>query len=146
MLRWRLWTAIGLILTVVIGAAPWLLYGIGLAQVDGRPPHASRTVVTPEDTEALFSGLKILEPVRLDPVSPYSYAQALVVGDQTILGPSTRIAWIIAKSYNTEHLVDHRDWHLSGAALTIWLTRNWASNELVAKALELEKRRSEQRL
>jgi len=29
-------------------------------------------------------------------------------------------------------------WHLSGAALTIWLTRNWTLDELIAKAVELE--------
>jgi hypothetical protein len=29
-------------------------------------------------------------------------------------------------------------WHLSGAALTIWLTRNWTLTELIAKAAELE--------
>jgi hypothetical protein len=39
---------------------------------------------------------------------------------------------------NAEHLSDHRYWHLSGAALTIWLTRNWAPTELIARAIELE--------
>jgi hypothetical protein len=131
---------IGLILTVTIGigAGPWLLYEIGLAKIDGRPPHASQTVVTPEAQEALRRGLKITEPVRLGPGSPYSYAQALVLGNKKILGPSVRVAWIIARSYNTEHLTDHRAWHLAGAALTIWLTRNWTSDELVARAVELE--------
>ena|SRR5258708_117439 len=148
MLRWCLWTLIGLILAVMIGigAGPWLLYGIGLAMVDGRPPYASQIVVTPEDAEALWRGLRIPQPVRLDPVSPYSYVQALVLGDETILGPSTHIAWLIARSYNIEHLTDHRAWHLSGAALTIWLTRNWTSNELLARAVELEKKRSGERL
>jgi hypothetical protein len=139
MVRWRSWTAIGLILTAMIGigAGPWLLYGIGLAKVDGRPLHASRSVVTPEDAGALWLRLRIPQPVRLDPVSPYTYAQAMVFGDQKILGPSARIAWLIASSYNVGHLSDHTAWHLSGAALTVWLTRNWTPDELVAKAVEL---------
>jgi hypothetical protein len=149
MLRWPLWTVIGLILIVMIGigAGPWLFYGIGLAKVDGRPLHASQTVVTPEDAEALWRRLRIPQPVRLDPVSPYSYVQALVFGDQKILGPSARIAWIIASSYNIGHLTDHRAWawHLSGAALTVWLTRNWTPNELVAKAVELANNGGERR-
>jgi hypothetical protein len=147
MLRYVLWTVAGLILTVMIGigVGPWLLYGIGLAKVDGRPPHASQTVVTQEDADALWQGLRISQPVRLDPVSPYSYVQTLVVGDQKVLGPSARIAWIIARSYNVEHLTDHRAWHLSGAALTIWLTRNWTSSELIARAVELEKSGGERR-
>jgi hypothetical protein len=37
-----------------------------------------------------------------------------------------------------EHLADRRYWHLSGAALIIWLTRNWTPTEMVAKAIELE--------
>jgi hypothetical protein len=139
MLRWRLWTVIGLILTVMIGigAGPWPFYGIGLAKVDGRPLHTSQTVVTPEDAEALWRRLSIPQPVRLDPVSPYPYVQALVFGDQKILGPSSRIAGIIVSSCKIGHLTDHRAWHLSGAALTVWLTRNWTPNELVAKAVEL---------
>jgi hypothetical protein len=88
---------------IEIGAGPWLLYGIGLAKVDGRPLHASQTVVTSEDAEALWRRLRIPQPVRLDPVSPYSYVQALVFGDQKIVGPSARIAWIIASSYNIGH-------------------------------------------
>jgi hypothetical protein len=147
MLRWPLWTVIGLILSVVIGigAGPWLFYEIGLAKVDGRPLHASQTVVTPEDAEALWRRLRIPQPVRLHPVSPSSYVQALVFGDQKILGPSARIAWIIASSYNIEHLTDHRAWYLSGAALTVWLTRNWTPNELVAKAVELANNDGERR-
>jgi hypothetical protein len=149
MLRWCLWTVIGLIITVVIGigAGPLLFYEIGLANVDGRPLHASQTVVTPEDAEALWRRLRIPQPVRLDPVSPYSYVQALVFEDQKILGPSARIAWIIASSYNIGHLADHHAWawHLSGAALTVWLTRNWTPNELVAKAIELANNGGERR-
>jgi hypothetical protein len=60
MLRWPLWSVIRLILTVMIGigAGPWLFYGIGLAKVDGRPLHASQTVVTPEDAESLVATIK----------------------------------------------------------------------------------------
>ena len=36
------------------------------------------------------------------------------------------------------HLDDRRYWHLSGAALTIWLTRNWTPTELISKAIEVE--------
>jgi hypothetical protein len=37
-----------------------------------------------------------------------------------------------------EHLGDRRYWHLSSAALMIWLTRNWTPTELIARAVELE--------
>jgi hypothetical protein len=44
--------------------------------IDGRPSHASQTVVTLEDAEALFRRLKLSQHVQLDPVSPYAYVQA----------------------------------------------------------------------
>jgi hypothetical protein len=136
MFRWCVRIVIGLAVTavLVVGAGPWLLYGIGLGKVDGRPRRASQAIVASEDAEALWRKLRIQAPVQLDPVSPYSYLWGST-------RPSTRIAWTIAKSYNTEHLTDHRAWHLSGAALTIWLTRNWTTGELVAKAVELDKAR-----
>jgi hypothetical protein len=69
MVRGSLWVAIGLILTatVGVGAGPWLLYAVGLAMIDGRPPHASQTLVTLEDTEVLFRHLKLSQPFQLDP-------------------------------------------------------------------------------
>lgn len=30
------------------------------------------------------------------------------------------------------------NWHLSGIAMIIWLTRNWSESELIARAIELE--------
>ena len=33
----------------------------------------------------------------------------------------------------------HDWWHLSGAALTVWLTRNWSTEQLVAKAREIRR-------
>lgn len=74
-----------------------------------------------------------MQSVQIDPISPYSY---FLQGVHP--GASTRIASVIARSHNAKHLSDRRYWHLSGAALTIWLTRNWTSAELIARAVELE--------
>lgn len=50
-----------------------------------------------------------------------------------------RLAWYVARNYNYDHLQDRRmvNWHISGEALTVWLTRHWSSDELLAKALEI---------
>jgi hypothetical protein len=116
--------------------APWVIYWYGLRQVEGRPTAAVHVASTGQ-VDLLFKQLKITQPVQIDPVSPYTY---LLQGARP--DPSTRVAWIIARSFNVEHLSDHRHrmliWHLSGAALTIWLTRNWTPAELIAKAVELE--------
>jgi hypothetical protein len=141
MLRWtrRLLIGVVTIALIAVMAGPWLLYAVGLAKIEGRPDHASHAAVVPEDAEALFRTLRISQPLTIDRLSPYSYIWALVSDDERALGQGMRIAWPIASSYNADHLADRTAWHLSGAALTIWLTRNWTASELVAKAIELEK-------
>src|SRR5258708_8836943 len=113
-------------------AAPWLIYWIGLGKIEGGPTPATQTVTT-DKMDGLFKRLRISQPVRIDPLSPYSY-----FFQDVHPGASTRIAWAIARSHNAKHLSDRRYWHLSGAALIIWLTRNWTPTELIAGAIELE--------
>jgi hypothetical protein len=141
LLRWALRLLIGIVMIALGGVVtgPWLLYAAGLAKIDGRPSHASHATVAPEDVEALFRTLRISQPLTADRLSPYSYIWALVSGDERALGQGVRIAWPIASSHNADHLADRSVWHLSRTALTIWLTRNWTTDELIAKAIELEK-------
>jgi hypothetical protein len=113
-------------------AAPWLIYWFGLSEIEGYPTPATHTV-TAEQIDSLFKRLRISQPVQIDPISPYSY-----VLQGVHQSASARIAWVIARSHNANHLSDHRYWHLSGAALTIWLTRNWTPTELIARGVELE--------
>jgi hypothetical protein len=37
-------------------------------------------------------------------------------------------------------------WHLSGAALTIWVTRNWTTDQIVTAAAAIAGSRAQQRL
>ncbi|WP_068016873.1 hypothetical protein [Rhodoplanes sp. Z2-YC6860] len=132
---------VGLVAIVLLAvvAGPWLLYEFGLSKIDGRPGHAVSTAVAPEDVEALIRTLRISRPITIDRLSPYSYIWTLARSDGRMRDHGVRIAWRIARSHNADHLANHSFWHLSGAALTIWLTRNWTTDELVAKAVELEK-------
>lgn len=136
MLRRLGFIIVALTVTALCAAAagPWLLYWYGLRQIDGRPTAAAHTA-TSEQSDLLFKKLKIAQPVHIDVLSLYMY---VLQGARP--SPSVRLAWIIARSYNLNHLRDQkiRMWHLSGAALTIWLTRNWTLTELIAKAVELE--------
>jgi|SRR5450755_2606826 len=136
--RRRYLTALVLVVTTLSAAAavPWLMYWIGLSEIDGRPTPITHAV-TAEQIDGLFKRLRISQPAKLDPISPYSY---FLQGPRP--GASSRIAWVIASSHNVRHLSDRRYWHLSGAALTIWLTRNWTPTELIASAIELEKPRA----
>ena len=134
MTRRRLWIAIALAVAIMlsaVAAAPWALYWKGLNEIEGRPTPATQAA-TAEQIDGLLQKLRLTHPVRVRPMSPYSY---LLQGGTS--DPSARIAWVVARSYNVKHLSDRRYWHLSGAALTVWLTRNWTLTELIATAAEL---------
>lgn len=53
--------------------------------------------------------------------------------------PGQLVTWWVAREY----LVSHKQyqgmgwWHLSGAALAIWLSRNWTSDEILSAAAQL---------
>jgi hypothetical protein len=136
MMRRRILIVVALVVIPLSAAtvAPWLIYWFGLNQIEGRPTAATHTV-TAEQIDGLFKRLRISQPVQIDPISPYSY---FLQGAHP--SSSTRVAWIIARSYNAKNLSDRRMlyWHVSGVALTIWLTRNWTPTELIAKAIELD--------
>ena len=46
--------------------------------------------------------------------------------------------------FNAEHLKFKRTswWHFSGAALTIWVTRNWTTDPLMATVAAVERKRA----
>ena len=142
MRKW--WIVIFSLVTLLLAGAsiaPWLAYWIGLTKIEGRPVRPVRDVrdVTAEELDRFCKQLRISQPCQVDQLSPYSYLLHLLhslQGDRGSAGP--RIAWIVARSHNAKHLDDRRYWHLSGAALIIWLTRNWTSSELIARAIELE--------
>ncbi len=118
-------------------ALPLGLYWLGLSFVDGFPQKplqlASREQQALVWNEARGDGLP-----RIQAMSPYSVAFTLLGRDYTSASPDQRIAWRVASSY----LITHQRnkgmswWHLSGAALTIWLTRNWTSEEILSAAAQ----------
>jgi hypothetical protein len=63
-----------------------------------------------------------------------------VVGEVAV---ASLLAWVIARNYNGSHLKNRRMifWHLSGAALTIWVSRNWTAEQIVAAAAAITRSR-----
>src|SRR5262249_46041747 len=102
---------------------------------------ASSSAFAAEDAEVLWRKLRESPPIQVESMSPYSYLLAMVYGGSRGLPRGNHLAWVVARSYNTEHLKDRLWWHPSGAALTIWLTRNWTTDELIAKGIELARLR-----
>ncbi len=116
-------TIIALSLFIII-ALPWAFYGIGLSFITGYP-------VAP--TKAALNENKIK-------LTPYHVIYSLITNSGTYLENNSKMAWGIARSYNHKNLEKKKMsyWHLSGAALTIWITRNWSTSQIQQKHNELK--------
>jgi hypothetical protein len=54
-------------------------------------------------------------------------------GETRFAGAGQLAAWQIARAHNSDHPVGGMGWwHLSGAALTIWVTRHWSGEQIGA--------------
>jgi hypothetical protein len=128
---------VGALLALMLAAAillPWTLYWAGLHNISGRPiPSASP--LTPADSANLQGYLRNNSPIFVKRLSPWTYFPSYVLADPRPM-PGADIAWIIARQYNYTHLHDRHMiwWHISGAALTVWLTRNWTAEQVLVTA------------
>jgi hypothetical protein len=139
---------VGLIaLVLVVLLVPWGLYQWGLSNIDGRPVPPHGTVLSVEDDALLRRHLHAHSSISIEPLSPWRYVAALIMSgrEQSLLGSGADAAWLIARNYNSSHLKDRHTiyWHLSGAALTIWITRHWTADQILAGAADLARRSSQ---
>lgn len=126
---------LGLILVALL-SAPWLMYAYGLSNITGRPVHAKIAAPSPEDKVLIWKELKEQGAMQVEVLTPYEI-YTLLLGKPDPAG--LHLAWYVARNHNYDHLQDRRmvNWHISGEALTVWLTRHWSTDELMAKALEI---------
>ena len=116
-------------------AAPLALYWLGLYAAGGRPEEPAAIALRDMQLIAWKSARGTGEP-SVDPLNPYTYLW--VAGSPGPRKAGTLVAWRVA----SRHIQKHRRyqgmgwWHLSGAALTIWLTRNWSVEQLLTRASE----------
>ena len=134
---------ISTLIIVVVGALsfPWVLYLIGLANMEGRPALTENNRISETEINALWNEFRENGPVHIERLNPCYYA-LFFVGPMTRKPASgERLVGYIASDYNSHHLKNRRIlyWHLSCAALTVWLTRNWTTDQLLSKAQEIRK-------
>lgn len=149
----RLTTTIRLILSALIAVAglawlaPWALYELALANIDGRPSAPELPQIRPEDEVFLRDHLKAQRGFSLVRLSPVTYLFTLATPDPegSAEEGGAVATWMVARNYNSTHLRNKKMlwWHLSGAALTIWLTRNWTLEQILSKAAEVTRQRAE---
>jgi hypothetical protein len=143
MLRLVARTIFGLAILVVVLAlaSPTLLYVVGLHGVAGRPALPQAVAPTEERLAVWKKARGAGDPV-LKPFNPYTYISHLA-STHRVQNPGLLVAWWVASEYNLEHRRYKGGlwWHLSGAALTIWLTRHWSIDQLLSKVAESKGRR-----
>ena len=111
-----------LFLVVVV---PPGLYWLGLNNIRGRPAPPEHTTRNDYD---LLQDLKGRRSTTLERLSPWTYPFRVEA--------ETPAVWLVARNYNVDHLAHCNGlwWHLSGAALGIWISRHWSQDQVVAGA------------
>jgi hypothetical protein len=136
-------TPLGKIVLGSLGAAALLafsvplgLYGLGLSNIDGRPTPPIQTNDLAADTALLQRTLRSEAPVEAQVLNPWTFVGELRYAKGSTLDNGSRAVWIVVGHYDASHLKNHAMmwWHLSGAALMIWVTRNWTTEEIVTAA------------
>lgn len=121
-------------LALLVPLSPWLLYELGLTRFDAMPAKPAQIVTAQQQawvwTQARGSG----EP-QSDPMNPYGYALRFLAGDGRA-EPAESLAYWVAREHNWRQPSQRSMawWHLSNAALSIWLTRHWTTEELASAA------------
>jgi hypothetical protein len=127
-----------LIALVIAGSLPFGLYWIGLSNIEGRPEPLVRAKDISSDTELLQQEFRNQPPITIRVLNPWTFIEDFLTDHpkDLRLDNGSHAIWMIARDYNYTHLKDRKMgyWHLSGAALSIWLSRTWTSDEIVAKA------------
>lgn len=130
---------LAVLLVALVAASPWLAYGAGLANVAGTPDAPQARYLTPAELEPLHLRLRKAGALTVPRLSPLDYAMALVDPERLSSG-GVAVARFVAADY----VRAHARWRapaalrLSNGALTVWLTRNWTSDQIVLRATEIE--------
>ena len=125
-------------LLFLILTLPCAVYVVGLLNINGRPVVSNQIQITDEEIMSTWTKVGEVDYVYITKLSPYYYVRLLLGGSFV---PGERIAWVVSRDYAASNLKSNRMifWHISSAALTIWLTRNWSARELLQKAYEIQK-------
>lgn len=132
-----------LALAALVAGLPWIAYAIGLANLDGRPTSPAAGRLSVEQAESLHISLRKAGVLDVPQLSPWQYAIDFVKGPELLESGGVAAARLVARHYAGSHVKTRRAsaLSLSATALTIWLTRNWTSDEILAAAYEIVERR-----
>ena len=140
---WLKRTAVTLLLfcVCVLAAGPWALYWLAMSGIEGSP-ELPTSPANAQERQEIWQKLRGSGEPTVSAISPYEY---FFLGSSSSTDSNRKagvlLAWQVASHYNLSHLKYKGMgwWHFSGAALTIWLTRNWTTEQLLSKAAEIRR-------
>jgi hypothetical protein len=115
-----------------VSLIPWCIFWVGLHRVQGRPRLADPRAFDRASLVKAWESCGESPPLVVKRLSPSTVVAQIALGEPRPFRPGQRAAWRIASSHNLAHPVGSAWWHISGAALTIWITRNWSADEISA--------------
>ncbi|HEY9105462.1 MAG TPA: hypothetical protein VIN58_02200 [Roseateles sp.] len=121
-------------LALLAALSPWLLYELGLSRFDAMPARPAQ-LVTAEQQAWVWALARGTGEPKIEPMNPYEYVILFFTHD--VLAPHPRelmTAWVASDHNLKQPRTGMGWWHLSDAALTIWLTRHWTTEEIASAA------------
>jgi hypothetical protein len=121
-------------LLLLVALSPWLTYELVLSRFDTLPAQPAR-VATAEQQAWVWELARGPGVPKVAPMNPYR-----VLNDLFFTGPSppsageTLAYWVAREHVRKLPRRTMASWHLSNAALAIWLTRHWSSEDLASAA------------
>jgi hypothetical protein len=120
------------------------LYELGLLNIGGRPDPPANTGNVAADMAYLQQVFGSREPIAVRVLNPWTYAALFALDDKDLNADDGIILnWFVARKYNFSHTKNRGIlfWHLSGAALAIWVSRNWTEEQIVTAAAAVTRSR-----
>jgi hypothetical protein len=133
---------------LIAAVVPLAFYWFGLSNIDGHPVPPARTDNLGSDTALLQQDFRNQLPILVHVLNPWTFIGELRAEKAATPDDGAHAVWIIVRNYNGSHLRNRKMiwWHLSGAALTIWVTRNWTTDQIVTAAAAIARSWPQQRL
>jgi hypothetical protein len=135
--RWRWWAWALALVTAVPLAAAECLYRLALAQVESLPPRPDIHAVPAVVARTLWASQEGATPVRVRPLWPWNILREVVAlalsSGHAPRSEGLRLADQAAREWTFSRLEAPRRWRsLEVVTLSIWMTREWSAEELLA--------------
>ena len=138
------------LLAAFFGIMPEVAYRMGMDNMDAKPVPPRAMFYTEGQALAVWQERHELPPIAMDAITPWHFYHLIWCSrnDENIEDflscgadyPGLQAAAYVAKRHLMHHLKRHGlIWrYMSRSALTIWITRNWTVDEVVAELIRLK--------